>query len=164
MTAMAEEKGKSDGKEPGLSFGSLVLFALVGIIALQLLGFPFPGIAIPFAALAALWYGETHGFGVGLISVLFGELVVFSWNSKTLLNAIIAGFFGIFGKGAHENDFVVRVLLASVLFEVIFQLNNADFVFDTDYYAGQWPIIALHLSLNAVIAIFLSVKYLRPKE
>ncbi len=159
---MEEEKDKE--KEPKLAFGTLVLFAVLAILVANWLGFQYPGIVIPFALLAAAWYGEGHGFLAGTISALFAGLLLFSWDSKTWLNALIIGLLAWLGKGGNEDNFLVRVLLASVVFEIVYQLNSADFLFSTEYYASQWPFIMLHIAVNALIALVLAFGYLRQKD
>lgn len=159
---MGEEKGKENGSE--LAFGTLVLLAVLAILIANWLGFQYSGIVIPFVLLVAVWYGESYGFLAGTVSVLFAGLLLFSWDSKIWLNALIIGLLAWLGKGGNENNFLVRVLLASVAFEIVYQLNNTNFLFSTEYYANQWPFILLHLAVNAVIALLLVFVYLQPKD
>ena len=106
-----DEKSK-----PTLGLGTLLLAGVMANLAAHLLGFSFPAVVVPFAALAGAYYGASRGFLVGFTSIAFSQLLLFSWTGQTWIDAFLAGIGGIFGIRATEPDFLFRVFFATLLF------------------------------------------------
>ncbi|MBU0635542.1 hypothetical protein KKE06_00785 [Candidatus Micrarchaeota archaeon] len=160
---MEEEEKTSILEKPRFSLGELVLFAVLAHLAFRFLNWPSPGPVIPFAVLAGIWYGGARGFLVGAIGFAFSELLLFGISTQTWFDALLGGIAGLFGIGGNEHTFLIRVLFATILFEIVLQLFGAGFVLHTSYYLNKIPSIALHFAANILVATAL-VYYLRPKN
>lgn len=160
---MAEtDKAKT---EPPVTLGVLLLFAVMGRILFQSL-FGFTGIepVIPIAVLAGLFYGGRWGAIVGaggyaLSNIFLGQFG--GVGSAMLFSAFAGAVAGYFGRGAEKEDYLGRVLLATLVFELIFQFWGADFIFPSAAITWSLPWILTHVIGNIVFAVLLSIWYFR---
>lgn len=143
---MSEEKKD----EPRLSFGVLLLLGVLVNLGLNALGYEFSSITVPIAILTTVWYGPARGFLVGFVGVAFSQVLLFSVTADTWVDAVLAGVSAFFGIKAPENQLVIRVLIATLLF-----IEPETFVQDLNQLIAQ---LIINLALSVVIFWFLFSK------
>lgn len=154
---------KENGSAP-ISFGSILLLAVVGRLAFNTLQIPSVEPVIPLAVLAGMLHKGTNGFLAGAGGYFFSNLLQLSLGPWTFFQALAGGIAGYLGTGTTKESYMITVLIGTLIFEIIINLWGAGFVVSTDYFFGSLPFTITHFASNIVFAYVISILWLKEEK
>ncbi|MFH0955411.1 MAG: hypothetical protein V1777_04880 [Candidatus Micrarchaeota archaeon] len=160
---MAETK--TAVQESIVTFGALFLLAVAGRVLFGNLT-NITGIepVIPLAVLAGLFYGGRYGFAVGAGGYALGNIFLGQFGGigfAMVYSALAGGIAGYLGRYANREKYLGTVIVATIVYEIIYRLWNADFVYPSAAITESFPMILTHIAGNLVFTFGLGIWFFR---
>ena len=163
---MAEETKKENSLEPPVSFGMLLLLAVGGRLLFNSLFVQFPSVepVIPTAILAGIYYGPGIGIVIGVLGYAFSNLFIASlgeWTIWQSVGGLIAGYMGVH---SNRENYLMNVVIATVIFEIIINFYGAGYTIDSGYFFGSIAFSITHIVANVIFAVLFRTWYLKEEQ
>lgn len=155
---------KNENDRAPISFGSILLLAIVGRLASNALNIPSVEPIIPLAILAGMLHKATAGFLVGAAGYVVSNILLFSFGPWTFFQGLAGGIAGYLGNGTSKESYLTTVLIGTLIFELIINLWGSGFIISTDYFFGSLPFTITHFASNIVFAYVISALWLKEEK
>ncbi len=161
---MAEEN-KTEKEQP-VSLGTLILVAVGGRLLFNSFALQLASVEpiIPTAIVATIYYGTGAGILVGVLGYVLSNLFLGSLGEWTLWQATGGLAAGLIGINSNRDNYIMNVILATIVFEIIVNFGGAGYTIDSAYFFGSIGYSITHIVANIGFAFLFRMLWLKPED
>src|SRR3989338_2469319 len=162
-TYMAEKPKKKKKKKPPVSLGTLLLVAIGGRLLFNSFALQIASVepVLPTAILPGIYFGAGPAILVGIMGYALSNLFLGSLGGWTIWQGLSGAIAGYIGATSNRDNYIMNVIIATVIFEVIMNFTGARYTVDSAYFFGSLGYSITHVVANIFFAVLFKSLWLK---